>query len=186
MHKIVESTQIAGVQIVHLQSFGDDRGSFREVFRKEWFPQRAWGVVQGNCSRSQAGVLRGLHYHFHQVDYWYMAAGTIRAALLDMRPNSPTYGATQTIDMGGANDIGVFIPIGVAHGFAALTDATLIYFVDNYFDGSDEYGVAWNDPALGIDWGLNDPMVSKRDQNNPLFADVTAENRPKPYSTLNS
>ena len=178
--QIVESKTISGVFIANLTIHGDGRGSFRETFRKSWFPQRSWDNFQSNCSQSKAGVLRGLHYHFHQVDYWYVPRGTIRAALFDMRPNSPTYMATQTVDMGEENDIGLFIPVGVAHGFATLTDATLMYIVDNYFDGSDEYGVAWNDPALGIDWGLTDPVVSGRDQQNALYADVSAENLPKP------
>jgi dTDP-4-dehydrorhamnose 3,5-epimerase len=179
MTTITESTLISGVYVVELQSFGDDRGSFREFFRKEWFAQRSWGDFQTNCSHSKAGVLRGLHYHFHQVDYWFVPRGTIRAALFDMRPNSPTFMNTQTVDMGEANERGLFIPIGVAHGFATLTDASLVYVVDNYFDGSDEYGVAWNDPALTIDWGLENPVVSGRDQNNPLFKDVEDGNRPK-------
>lgn len=179
MTTIIESTLISGVYIVELQSFGDDRGSFREFFRKEWFPQCSWDDFQTNCSHSKAGVLRGLHYHFHQVDYWYVPRGTIRAALFDMRPNSPTFMAIQTVDMGETNERGLFIPIGVAHGFATLTDASLVYVVDNYFDGSDEYGVAWHDPALGIDWGLANPVVSGRDQTNPLFVDVADGNRPK-------
>ncbi|MCO5199752.1 MAG: dTDP-4-dehydrorhamnose 3,5-epimerase [Anaerolineae bacterium] len=178
MTTITESTTISGVYVVQLQSFGDDRGSFREFFRKEWFPQRSWDDLQTNCSHSKAGVLRGLHYHFHQVDYWFVPKGTIRAALFDMRPSSPTFMATQTVDMGEANERGLFIPIGVAHGFATLADATLVYVVDNYFDGRDEYGIAWNDPALGIDWELTEPVVSARDQNNPLFKDVLEENRP--------
>lgn len=179
MNHLIESNKIKGVIIAKLSSYGDDRGSFREIFRREWLPQRSWDILQSNCSHSQAGVLRGLHYHFHQVDYWYVPRGTIRAALFDMRPDSPTYMATQTIDMGGVNDIGLFIPIGVAHGFATLTDATLIYFVDNYYNSLDEFGVAWNDPALGIDWGLQEPTLSGRDQKNRPYAEIPAEQLPK-------
>jgi dTDP-4-dehydrorhamnose 3,5-epimerase len=179
MTVIRESDKIAGVFIAELRAFGDERGSFREVFRKEWFPQRSWDVVQSNCSHSAAGVLRGLHYHFNQVDYWYVTRGHIRAALFDMRPDSPTFMATQTVDMGAGNDRGLFIPIGVAHGFATLADATLMYIVDNYYDGGDEFGVAWNDPALGIDWGVDEPIVSGRDQSNLPFDRIAAANRPK-------
>lgn len=179
MSEIVESDVISGVYITRLRSFGDDRGSFRETFRKDWFPQRSWEIVQTNCSHSMKGVLRGLHYHFNQVDYWYAPRGRIRAALFDMRPDSPTYMATQTVDMGEENDIGLFIPIGVAHGFATLEDATLMYIVDNYYDGGDEFGVAWNDPALGIDWGLADPIVSGRDQKNRPYSEIPDEERPK-------
>lgn len=177
MAKIENSTKIDGVQIVQLSAFGDERGSFREFFRREWFPQRSWEKMQTNCSHSAENVLRGLHYHFHQCDYWFVPKGHIRAALFDMRPDSPTYLATQTVEMGEDYEVGLFIPIGVAHGFATLRDATLIYVVDNYYDGVDEYGVAWNDPALAIDWGLKDPIVSGRDQGNPVFKDISAELR---------
>jgi dTDP-4-dehydrorhamnose 3,5-epimerase len=172
MPKIENSVLIDGVQTVTFDVFGDARGRFRETFRREWFPQRSWERLQTNMSESAAGVLRGLHYHFQQVDYWFVVAGQIRAALYDLRPNSPTSGAAQTIELGGDNQRGLFIPIGVAHGFVSLSDATLIYIVDNYYTGGDEYGVAWNDPALGIDWGVNAPTVSQRDVDNPLLRDI--------------
>jgi dTDP-4-dehydrorhamnose 3,5-epimerase len=173
---LTKSSLISGVIIANLKSFGDDRGRFREVFRKEWFPQRSWDTFQSNVSQSSQGVLRGLHYHYNQVDYWYVPSGKLRAGLFDMRPLSPTYGATQTIDMGEENDLGLFIPVGVAHGFSALTDVTMMYIVDNYYDNSDEYGVKWNDPLLNIDWGLTDPIVSDRDKNNPTWAEIMPAN----------
>ncbi len=179
MAEIVESKDIRGVYVVQLQAFGDGRGSFRETFRKAWFPQRTWEMVQTNCSHSAAGVVRGLHYHFHQVDYWYVAQGRIRAVLFDMRPASPTFRAVLTLDLDAGDDRGLFIPVGVAHGFAALTQATLIYVVDNYFDGRDEYGVAWDDPEINVDWGVTNPIVSPRDQRNPRYADLPAEARPR-------
>lgn len=179
MAKIIESDVISGVYIANLQIYGDTRGSFREMFRKDWFPQRDWQIIQSNCSHSKQGVLRGLHYHFHQVDYWYVVAGEIRAALFDMRPQSPTYMATQTVDMGGENDIGLFIPIGVAHGFATLRDARLVYIVDNYYDSSDEFGVAWDDPQLNLDWGHRSPILSRRDQQNPHLADIPEQDLPR-------
>ena len=173
MSKIVESTVIEGVQIVHLQHFGDDRGFFVETFRKDWFPQRSWDIFQGNRSTSKKGVLRGLHYHFRQVDYWYVPSGLLRAGMVDIRPSSPTYLQSQTIEMGDGHPVGLFIPVGVAHGFVALTDVTLTYIVDNYYNGGgDENGVAWNDPAFNLDWGIKNPIVSGRDLENPLLKDV--------------
>lgn len=183
MTTLTESTLISGVYIAQLQAFGDGRGSFRETFRRDWFPQRSWDNVQTNCSHSQQGVLRGLHYHFKQVDYWYCPRGLIRAALFDMRPGSPTYMSIQTLDMGEENDVGLFIPIGVAHGFATLEDATLLYIVDNYYDGGDEFGVRWNDPELGIEWGLSKPIVSGRDQKNNLYENIPQNQRPHPFQT---
>ena len=178
MPQIEESSVIKDVQIVTFDPYGDDRGRFMETFRKEWFPQRSWENFQTNRSDSIADVLRGLHYHFTQVDYWMVAAGKIRAALYDLRVGSPTQGASQVIEMGGDNQVGVFIPIGVAHGFVGLTDATLIYIVDNYYTGGDEFGVAWDDPALGVEWGVDSPIVSNRDSNNPLLKDIPADKLP--------
>ena len=179
MPHIQESTLIKDVQIVTFEPFVDERGRFIETFRREWFPQRSWQIIQTNRSDSKAGVLRGLHYHFHQVDYWYVVAGRIRAGLFDMRFGSPTYGATQTIEMGEDNQIGLFIPIGVAHGFVTLTDATLTYVVDNYYDSQDEYGVAWNDPEIVVPWGVESPLISPRDAANPLLKDIPPEKIPR-------
>jgi dTDP-4-dehydrorhamnose 3,5-epimerase len=179
MPLIEESKFISDVLLVHLKSFDDERGRFLETFRKEWFPQRSWEIFQSNRSDSQAHVLRGLHYHHHQVDYWYVAHGQLRAALADLRPTSPTYRATQMIEMFEDSPLGLFIPTGVAHGFVSLTDATLIYIVDNYYNGGDEFGVAWNDPELGLDWGITDPILSPRDQENPCLRDVPIENLPR-------
>lgn len=170
---IAESDIILGVQIAKPRAFGDERGRFMETFRKEWFPQRSWDTIQTNCSESVGGVVRGLHYHFKQVDYWCIMHGRIRAALVDIRPNSPTFGATQTIDMDSDERTGLFIPVGVAHGFATLSERIILtYIVDNYYDNSDELGIAWNDPALNIDWGLENPTISQRDAQNPRLADV--------------
>jgi dTDP-4-dehydrorhamnose 3,5-epimerase len=179
MPDIQESTAIQGVQIVTLKPYADERGSLTETFRQEWFPQRRWAAVQLNCTRSNAGVLRGLHYHFEQIDYWYVGAGTIRVGLADLRPNSPTYRASQTLEMGVENPVGLFIPVGVAHGFVALTDAILFYAIDNYYTGRDEYGVAWNDPDLAVAWGVASPQVSTRDTTNPCLKDIPAEKLPR-------
>ena len=84
MTEIVESGHIAGLKIARLTAFGDERGRFLETFRKDWFPERSWEIVQTNRSDSRAGVLRGLHYHFQQVDYWYVPRGRIRVGLADL------------------------------------------------------------------------------------------------------
>lgn len=179
MAEIIESSKIAGVKFARLAAFSDDRGRFVETFRREWFPERSWEKVQTNRSDSKAGVLRGLHYHFLQVDYWYCAHGQMRVALADLRPSSPTFKASETIVIGDDNQMGIFIPVGVAHGFVALTDATLTYLVDNYYTGGDELGVAWNDPDLAVDWGVDNPILSGRDQANPRIGEIPADKMPK-------
>lgn len=177
---IKESENIAGIQIATLREFPDERGVFSEIFRREWFPQVSWDKLQSNRSKSKANVVRGLHYHFKQVDYWYVPQGRIRAALLDLRPSSPTFKQTQTIEMGEENNIGLFIPVGVAHGFYAHTDCILTYYVNNYYDNSDEFGVKWDDPAFSIDWGNTEiPLISDRDAENPLMADIPADIMPE-------
>ncbi len=179
MPQIENSTLINDVQIVTLKPLVDERGRFMETFRQEWFPQRSWEIIQTNRSDSKAGVLRGLHYHHHQVDYWYVVNGRIRAGLVDMRPASSTYGATQTLEMGEENQLGLFIPVGVAHGFVALTDVTLTYIVDNYYDSRDEFGVAWNDPDVALPWGVEAPLVSGRDMVNPRWKEIRADKLPQ-------
>jgi dTDP-4-dehydrorhamnose 3,5-epimerase len=178
MTHIEESKNISGVYIAKLQMFGDERGRFLETFRKEWFPQRSWNIVQTNRTDSKVGVLRGLHYHHEQVDYWYVQQGRIRAGLVDLRPSSATYLCTQLIEMGGSDEIGLFIPIGVAHGFLALTDVVHTYVVDNYYNGRDENGVAWNDPDINLDWGVTEPLLSPRDLQNPRLRDIPVDNLP--------
>lgn len=178
MTEITESKRIRGVKFVHLKAFADERGRFLETFRKDWFPERSWEIFQTNRSDSRAGVLRGLHYHFHQVDYWYVPHGRVRVGLADLRRESPSFGASEVIEIGEGNEVGVFIPTGVAHGFYALTDATLTYLVDNYYDGTDEFGVAWNDPTLAVPWDAAAPLLSGRDRANPRFDAIPTEHRP--------
>lgn len=173
MPVITESDQISGVFSVHLRPFSDDRGRFVELFRKEWFPQRNWDTIQSNRSESAAGVLRGLHYHFNQVDYWYVVSGLIRVGLVDLRRSSATFRRTTTIDLNATDNQGLFIPIGVAHGFLALTDVTLVYIVDNYYDGADEHGLAWDDPDAVVNWQIaQEPILSGRDKANLRLRDI--------------
>lgn len=171
---------IHGAYVVHIRAFEDARGRFMETFRREWFPQVDWTRTQHNRSDSIAGVLRGLHYHFLQVDYWVVTRGRIRAALADLRATSPTMGRTYTLEMGDGQDLGLFIPSGVAHGFVGLTDCTLTYTVNNYYDGGkDEHGVAWNDPDLAVDWGVTQPVLSGRDLQNPRWREIPEALRPR-------
>lgn len=175
--QVTESSSIAGVYVVEPQVFGDDRGRFIETYRRSWIPG-AREMIQNNRADRRAGALVGLHYHLHQADFWYVPFGTARMVLHDLREGGPTYGATSSVDLSGDNHLGVYIPPGVAHGFSALTDMTITYLVDGYYNPADELGVAWNDPVIGADWGVTDPVLSARDQTNPLRADIPAGRRP--------
>jgi dTDP-4-dehydrorhamnose 3,5-epimerase len=174
---VEQSDVIAGVGIAVLDVHGDDRGQFVETYRREWFPAGR-EMIQGNRADRVAGSLVGLHYHLKQSDYWYVPSGSARVVLHDLRQGSPTEGATLALDLDGGSARGVFIPPGVAHGFAALTDLTLTYLVDGYYDPADELGVAWDDPEVAADWGVSDPVLSGRDQRNPRRADLPAASRP--------
>lgn len=178
MPEIEESSVIHQVVLVRPTSFGDERGRFVETYRRSWFPLGR-EMVQANRSDKQAGAVVGLHYHLHQADYWYVLSGTARVVLHDLRLGSPTDGATLVLDLGDEDDHGVFIPPGVAHGFASLSDLTLTYLVDGYYNPSDELGLAFDDPALGIDWGVEAPVVSDRDRHNPLRAEIPDHLRPR-------
>lgn len=176
---IQPSEHISGVYTVPIHKFSDERGRFMETFRREWFPWVNWDKVQNNRSDSRAGVLRGLHYHHKQIDYWYVVHGTIRVGLVDLRPHSSTHKAVEMLEIGDKNNIGVFVPVGVAHGFLALTDCTLMYLVNAYYDnGSDEHGVAWNDPDIAMPWGVKTPLLSPRDAQNPVLRDIPEEDLP--------
>jgi dTDP-4-dehydrorhamnose 3,5-epimerase len=157
---------------------GDERGRFVETYRRSWFPG-GHEMVQGNRSEKQKGALVGLHFHLRQADYWYVLRGRARVVLHDLRVGSRTEGATEAIDLDGDVDEGVYIPPGVAHGFAALSDVLLTYLVDGYYDPSDELGLAWDDPEVGADWGVTDPVLSGRDRSNPRRADIPDDVRPR-------
>jgi dTDP-4-dehydrorhamnose 3,5-epimerase len=179
---ITPSDTIEGVFVVDPVVHGDERGYFVETYRRQWFPGGR-EMIQGNRGDRKAGAIVGLHYHLHQADYWYVPYGRCRVVLHDLRVGSRTDGATLTIDLGARDDgphdhRGVFIPPGVAHGFAALTDMTITYLVDGYYNPADELGVLWNDPAVTADWGVVDPILSKRDQTNPSRAELEPALRP--------
>ena len=178
MPELIPSNVIKDVVVAHPDVHGDERGRFVETYRRSWFPAGR-EMVQGNRSEKQAGALVGLHYHLRQADYWYALRGRVRVVLHDLRAGSPTEGKTEVIELDGDVDQGVYIPPGVAHGFSALTDVLLTYLVDNYYDNSDELGLAWDDPEVGADWGVADPVLSARDQSNPRRADIPDDIRPR-------
>ena len=178
MATIEPSDRITDVMVVTPDAHGDERGRFVETYRRSWFPLGR-EMVQGNRSEKQAGAVVGLHYHLHQADYWYVLRGRARVVLHDLRAGSPTEGATLEIDLDGDVDRGVFIPPGVAHGFASVTDLLLCYLVDNYYNPADELGVAWDDPDIAADWGVVDPILSARDRANPSRAALHADVRPR-------
>ena len=180
MADVRQSLLIDAVVVVNPEVHADQRGIFVETWRRQWVPGGR-EMVQANRADRQAGSLVGLHYHLHQADFWYVAAGRARVVLHDLRVGSPTDGATESFNLGGdgtARHRGVYIPPGVAHGFAALSDVTMTYLVDCPYDPDDELGLAWNDREVAADWGLADPVLSDRDNANPLRSEILDRFRP--------
>jgi dTDP-4-dehydrorhamnose 3,5-epimerase len=176
--KLVPSTTIDDVLVVEPDVHGDERGRFVETYRRQWLPLGR-EMVQSNRSEKEAGAIVGLHYHLHQADYWYVLRGRARVVLHDLRDGGATDGATEVLELSGDEDRGLFIPPGVAHGFAALTDLLLWYLVDSYYNPNDELGLAWDDPDVAADWGVADPVLSDRDQANPRRRDLPPGLRPR-------
>jgi len=177
---------IAGVRTGRLVRHGDERGSFREVWRASWYPgpsvegpgPGAPTFVQANVSMSATGVLRGLHVHRRQVDHWVVLDGRAFIALVDVRPAMDGRGAPVVATHEATVDDWFAIPVGVAHGFLALEPLTLLYLVSAEFNGSDELGFAWDDPTAAVPWprapGTPDgrPILSDRDASAPRLADL--------------
>jgi dTDP-4-dehydrorhamnose 3,5-epimerase len=185
---------IEGVRYGAIARHADERGSFRELWRASARPAAAGPAldrlapddqhapyVQANLSSSTAGVLRGLHLHQRQEDHWLVSAGRAFVALVDVRPllADPSGGRPIVETRELAEDEWVDIPIGVAHGFLAVTALDLIYFVTNEYDGSDELGFAWDDPQVAVPWPepRTSYVLSARDRSNPSLADLVASLR---------
>lgn len=156
---------IEGVRLQTLQLHRDERGHFAEIFRAS---DHNAPLVQANHSFSKQGALRGLHYHRHQADLWYVVAGKAQVGLVDLRARTDPPRAESFV-LNASEPTTLYVPPGVAHGYAAVTDVEVIYFVTAEYDASDEYGLAWNDPALGIRWEIDDPVLSARDASNPAL-----------------
>ena len=168
------SAVIDGVHHLTLDQHHDNRGYFMETYRASWLP--ALTFVQNNTSKSEAGVLRGLHYHRSQDDLWFIPFGKAEVILIDLRATSPTYLAVEQFELSGPK--AVHIPTGVGHGFYAPVETYMSYMVTEAYDGTDELGVLWNDPDLGIEWPVEAPSLSERDLSASKWADVPDDLRP--------
>ena len=173
-------TEIPDVLIIEPDIFGDERGYFFESWNKEKY--NAAGIccnfVQDNESMSRFGVLRGLHYQlapYTQAKLIRVISGKVLDVALDIRRNSPTFGKHVCLELSDKNKRQLFIPRGFAHGFATLSDEVVFqYKCDNIYAPTHERGIAFNDPALGIDWQITPQkwILSAKDLKNPLFADA--------------
>ncbi|MFN8357961.1 MAG: dTDP-4-dehydrorhamnose 3,5-epimerase [Spirosomataceae bacterium] len=156
--------------------FHDERGFFFESYSKKMFTENGISddFVQDNHSFSVKGVLRGLHYQnppFAQGKLVRAVTGKVMDVVVDIRQQSPTFGQHAKFILDAAVGNMLYVPAGFAHGFVALEDAVFAYKCTAFYDKPSEGGIIWNDPQLAIDWRVENPIVSAKDQQLPLFSE---------------
>lgn len=180
--KVVE-TGLPGVLVVEPQVFGDSRGYFYESYNESKF--RKAGIdrrfVQSNVSRSDRGVLRGLHYQWPnpQGKLVSVLEGEVFDVAVDIRRGSPTFGQWAGVMLTADNHRHLWIPEGFSHGFCVLSEhATFTYQCTALYDAEADAGIHWNDADIGIDWPLSDPQLSPKDTRVPLLRDIPHDRLP--------
>lgn len=177
----IVKTAIEGVVILEPDVFGDERGYFFESFSQKRFDElvRPVRFVQDNESKSRYGVLRGLHFQkgqYAQSKLVRVVSGRVLDVAVDIRRGSPTFGQYAAVELTGENHRQFFVPRGFAHGFSVLSEeAVFQYKCDNYYAPEAEGAIAWNDPAIGIDWRLDpgDVLLSAKDSAHPLLREAS-------------
>ncbi|WP_462264209.1 dTDP-4-dehydrorhamnose 3,5-epimerase [Mucilaginibacter sp.] len=175
----VTTTAIEGLLIIEPRIFPDDRGFFFESYNKGKYQEAGIDAdfVQDNQSVSQKGAVRGLHAQappFAQGKLVRVLQGRVLDVAVDIRKNSATYGLHVAVELSAENNLQFWMPPGFVHGFAVLEDDTIFsYKVTNFYDKASEIGVLWNDPSLGIGWGIDDrqTLISAKDEILPAFKD---------------
>lgn len=177
----IQETKLKGSYILQPQIFEDKRGYFIESFNKKTFEDKTGlqvDFVQDNESLSSKGVLRGLHYQrgeFAQAKLVRVIKGKVLDVVVDLRPNSPTYGEHFSIVLSEENKTQFFVPRGFAHGFLVLEDQTIFnYKCDNYYNKQSEGGIIYNDAELNINWNFppNELIISEKDLQLPSLKDA--------------
>ena len=172
-----EKTPIEGLWLIEPRVFADERGHFFEPFNeKQMLEHGIMGpFVQDNESLSHSGVLRGLHYQknpYQQGKLVRVVRGAVTDVVVDIRPESKTFGRHYKVELSSSNHLMLWIPPGFAHGFLTLTDDTIfLYKVTAYYHPQSESGIIYNDPQLNIDWNINNPIVSEKDKILPSFGE---------------
>jgi len=178
----IEETSLSPVLLIKPNTFKDNRGEFLEVYREHLLRESGISTdfVQDNISTSKKGTIRGLHYQLppsSQVKLVMVPHGKILDIAVDMRQNSPTFRQHFSTVLSSENRLMLLVPTGFAHGFAVLSDeATVYYKCNDYYNKELERGVRWDDPDLGIEWNIQDPILSDKDRALPLLGDIEEKN----------
>lgn len=180
--KVIE-TPLPGCVMIEPRVFGDERGFFFESFNNDRLAEHGLSpaFVQGNVSSSTRGVLRGLHYQWPkpQGKYVSVVEGEVWDVAVDIRQGSPTFGQWTAVVLSAGNKRHFWIPEGFAHGFVTLSErAVFTYLCTATYDAQADAGIRWDDPALGIDWPVRDPLLSPKDAAAPLLSEVAAARLP--------
>jgi dTDP-4-dehydrorhamnose 3,5-epimerase len=180
----IKILSIPGVCLIEPVCFEDHRGFFMETHHFEKYRQAGIDAtfVQDNHSHSKRHVLRGLHYQLNrpQGKLVYAVTGEIFDVAVDIRPGSPTFGCWTGAILSAQNHKQIYVPVGFAHGFVVLSEtADVIYKCTDVYTPGDEYGVLWNDPAIAIDWPVDIPILSQKDQENERLNDIPENRLPR-------
>ena len=173
----IKESRIAAVKIIEPRVFEDDRGYFLESFRSEVLAEA--GIppvfVQDNISRSYKNTIRGLHYQLEkpQAKLVQCIKGEILDVAVDVRKSSKSFGNYVAIKLSEENHKQVFIPEGFAHGFSVLSDEAIVHYkCTSYYHKESERGIRWDDPIIRINWDVSRPVLSEKDQKQPLFTSL--------------
>lgn len=170
-------TKLEGVVLLEPAVHGDERGFFVETFSRDAWAEHGVDAefVQHNHSRSARGTLRGLHFQTEpgQAKLLRCARGAILDVAVDLRRGSETYGQWEAHVLDDERHLQLYVPVGFAHGFVVLSEvADVSYLVSSLYDPATEAGIAWDDPEVGVDWQVAEPLLSERDRNAPRLAEI--------------
>lgn len=174
-----EKTKLEGVVIITPDVFGDHRGFFMESWSEHKMEEAGlhYNFVQDNHSMSSVkGTLRGIHFQKGdkaQAKLVRCVKGAVLDVAVDLRHESPTYKQWVAVELSAENKKQLMIPRGFGHGFVTLTDEVeFLYKADNYYAPEADGGIRWNDPEIGVDWGVDNPILSAKDEKNPFLKDL--------------
>jgi dTDP-4-dehydrorhamnose 3,5-epimerase len=179
----VHAGKIPGVRIVEPSVHGDARGFFMESYSRDRYAEAGipGEFVQDNVSLSAKGILRGLHLQHPnaQGKLCFVLEGEVFDVAVDVRVGSPTFGQWEGVTLSSENKRQLYVPPGFAHGFCVLSERAMFsYKCSDFYAGRSEIGVAWDDPEIGIEWPIQSPRLSDKDQQNRRLQDIPADTLP--------
>ncbi|KPK16372.1 MAG: dTDP-4-dehydrorhamnose 3,5-epimerase [Myxococcales bacterium SG8_38] len=180
----IQTTALPGLVIIEPAVFGDDRGFLMESYSRDRYAEAGLPreFVQDNVSLSAKGILRGLHLQHpnDQGKLCFVLEGEVFDVAVDVRVGSPTFGRWEGMILSSQNKRQLYIPPGFAHGFCVLSDRALFsYKCTDFYAARSELGVAWDDPDIGIEWPLQSPRLSAKDQKNQRLRDISPNRLPR-------